>query len=465
MSIFSSFKKALGFPDEFDDDLEDDIDLPEKIRLHKETAAERPAVRTSAPEKAEEPSATVTDVEPLDNNLPGEVFDAVIRLFNETQPQFVRDCLDSQAQREYLLSRIDESLRERLRREVENARKSGQQNWTKERNRMSADVEKLKSEYHMLKQQREEFQSAQLSAARQKRALSERIHDLESQVKTLEADREQMQLENRSMINKLRVANVRSASDAETEAGLQRLAQENVELQDKINSLKDKAKSDSKRIADLEKELKEKTENEPDGKQQLAIAEIEAQIAQFENIKERKNKKINDLTAQNRTLSNNFDKITKELASRNEENTGLNRQIEELNKQIEKQKAAHENDTRSLHDEIKRLTELVNAASVDAPAKNKPGRKRKKNRNNAEQTVDTKVDSQETTAESTVSENPEQHAPAKISAIDELMDSTDWFIAPEPTPLKKDPEVEEEFGYKEPQRKPSHDDDKQLSLF
>lgn len=45
------------------------------------------------------------------------------------------------------------------------------------------------------------------------------------------------------------------------------------------------------------------------------------------------------------------------------------------------------------------------------------------------------------------------------------MDSTDWFTAPEPTPLKKDPEVED-FGYKEPPaKKASRDDDKQLSLW
>ncbi len=45
------------------------------------------------------------------------------------------------------------------------------------------------------------------------------------------------------------------------------------------------------------------------------------------------------------------------------------------------------------------------------------------------------------------------------------MESTDWFVAPDPTPLKKDPEVEEVFGYKEPVKKTSRDDDKQLSLW
>lgn len=465
MSILSSFKKALGFPDEFDDDLEDDIDLTQPIHKYNATTPEKAPVETTVTENNPEPSAEA-EIEITDDELPGEVLDAVIKLFNELQPQFVRECLNVQTQREFILSRIDESLRERLRREVANARKKGQQDWDKERNRMNADVEKLKSDYHLLKQQREEFQSAQLSAARQKRALSERIHDLENQVKTLEADREQMQLENRSMVNKLRVANVRSASDADTEAGIERLAKENVELQDKINLLNDNAKAASVRIAELEKEISEKADSEPDSSQQQAIAEIEAQIAQFETIKERKNKKINDLTTLNRKLTTDFDKTCKELSSLKEKNEQLNTHISELNSRLEEQKTEHENDTRSLHDEIKRLTELVNAAAISNPDKNKFGKKHKKNKR-----YQTDRNEPETTAvkEYATVEQPKdepiEQTPAKISAIDELMDSTDWFIAPEPTPLQKDPEVEEEFGYKEPQRKPLQNDDKQLSLF
>jgi len=45
------------------------------------------------------------------------------------------------------------------------------------------------------------------------------------------------------------------------------------------------------------------------------------------------------------------------------------------------------------------------------------------------------------------------------------MEDTDWFVAPDPVPLKKDPEVEENFGYKEPEKKDRKPDDRQLTLF
>ena len=66
----------------------------------------------------------------------------------------------------------------------------------------------------------------------------------------------------------------------------------------------------------------------------------------------------------------------------------------------------------------------------------------------------------------TDAETQQEPQPVKISAIDELMDSTDWFVAPDPVPLKKDPEVEENFGYKEPAKKnEAPEDDRQLTLW
>ena len=86
-----------------------------------------------------------------------------------------------------------------------------------------------------------------------------------------------------------------------------------------------------------------------------------------------------------------------------------------------------------------------------------------------EPTTKTKKRGKQSETKSAAESKPVKETPkpaVKISAIDELMDSTDWFIAPEPVPLKKDPEVEEDFGYKEPPaRKASRDEDKQLSLW
>ena len=62
-----------------------------------------------------------------------------------------------------------------------------------------------------LEQQRSSLREAQLSADRRRRALSDRVNDLESKLATAEAEREQFELENKSLLNKLKVADVQPA--------------------------------------------------------------------------------------------------------------------------------------------------------------------------------------------------------------------------------------------------------------
>ncbi len=492
MSILSSFKKALGFPDEFEeeDDLDSDFEQAEDKQEHAAPKAER-ADDTAA-------IAANPPTESFDSALPGEVFDAVIELFNATQPEFVSKCLSVEKQREYLMERINKSLRDRLAAESENARRNGAMQWEAEKRRMTGDVEKLRSEYHTLKQQREEFQSAQLSAARQKRALSERIHDLENQVSTLESDREQLKLENRSMINKLRVANVRNASDdADTEAQNKRLAQENVDLTDKVKELQSELEKQAQATSTLQKEndnLKAETEKykseteslrtrietmqeeldkaAADVDKQTALAEIEATLQEFEKVKARKDKKISDLTAENSRLTNEVKAAGTKMITAEKAVAESKDEIGRLKLELETMRKEAGETSEQLREEIKRLTRLINEAETERSSQTKKSRhSKKRNKENALSaqepvtppltaiTDDVQPENTETSTDDIISTT------VKISAIDELMDSTDWFTAPEPTPLKKDPEVED-FGYKEPPaKKASRDDDKQLSLW
>lgn len=436
MSLISSFKKALGFPDDYDDELDDttDADNIHEDSDHHEVAESATATVSS------EPSVTEVSKE-MDPALPGEIFDAVLEQFNAIQPDFVRQCLSIESQRRYLIERMSEALRTRLESETAAARKRGELQWEAEKQKMASDLDRLKSEYHSLKQQREEFQSAQLSAARQKRALSERVHDLESQVNSLEAEKEQYQLENRSMLNKLRAASIRSGSDGgDADAEIERLAQENVKLQDSVKSLNDKLSQSDNMISglketnrrlqsDLESRIAEAEADDEriTAEQQEALAEIEEQLKQFEVIKQKKDAKIASLKS---ALKESTDKLTAAEAD-------------------------HRRSEDELKAEVRRLTELLQATpSGERPKSRKAGKSRNKavesNTNEPRQ------------PEPDASETPNT---VKISAIDELMDSTDWFTAPEPVPLKKDPEVDEDFGYKEPVKRASRDDDKQLSLF
>ena len=478
MSIISSFKKALGFPNEFDDDdldaleFDDDNNISIPKRNEKSIKPQQPI--NTAPIAVTPIADPIKPIQPVNAELPGEVFDAIIELFNATQPEFVSQCLSVEKQRAYILERIDNSLREKLVLEAENARRHGEQQWETERQKLNADLEKLRSEYHFMKQQREEFQSAQLSAARQKRAMTDRIHDLEHQVSTLQSDREQLQLENRSMINKLRVIAVRNTSnDADTEAQNQRLAQENVDLTDKVLHYEKSAKKLSEECeqlrnenATLKKDNSAKSEEITRLQSELdkfgidtdvreALSNAEARIQAVEIDCEKKEQRIADLTAENYKLYEDIKVAGTKIL--NAEKAALFAQEESKVAKAELSLSQKESASQieDLNNEIKRLREMINSKD----AMNKP----------TESTTKAKKRGKQSETKSAVESKPVKETPkpaVKISAIDELMDSTDWFIAPEPVPLKKDPEVEEDFGYKEPPaRKASRDEDKQLSLW
>ena len=230
MSIFNSFKKALGFPDTYDD--ENDVDSDDADQAESADETGRPKLDLTLPTRAEEvpdsgperkhENASHTDEvtvgtdrqpESEDNGasteaLASKAFDCVVELFNSIQPDFVKQCLDTEAQRRYITEHIDSSLREALNHATQQAREAGRRQWQAERSRLSSDLDNLRKQYASIKRRSEDFQNAQLSEARQKRALSDRVHDLESQVAALEAEKEQFQIENRSMANKLRASGV-----------------------------------------------------------------------------------------------------------------------------------------------------------------------------------------------------------------------------------------------------------------
>lgn len=444
MSLLSSIKKALGFPDEYDD--ADDVDL---IQQSSDTTAQPPATTPAKTSQTPIPDIDTTAIT-------GHVFDAVIELFNSIQPEFVRQALDTDKQRAYLMSNIDSSLRSSLEAIALEARRKGEIQWQNEKSKLTADMDSMRSEYNSLCRQREEHKTAELSATRQKRALNERIHDLESKVTSLEAEKEQYMLESRSMANKLRVANVRSmSSDPESDEALQKLIADNDSLTatiEKLTAELSASRQENEAQVKVIEELRQRPASPTVTPQELE--EIESQLKQFEDIKRKKDARIAELKDAIKASQAKIDESMRLVNERDTTIATLQSQTVSLSKTIEDNLYAHASVEAELKEEIRRLSELVNVAA-DIPAQNEGKRKRNdRNKSRDRQTP------------------PKESAPAeteavKISAIDELMDNTDWFVAPEPTPLKKSPEVEEEFGYREPapSKKNSRDDDKQLSLW
>lgn len=415
MSFLSSMKKALGFSNELDED--------EMLELTDDAAPADP--RGTSVTRGTMGCGTIqTPVEHSvpqpknDDALPGDIFDAIIKLFNEFQPEFVSSCLNTDQQKRYILEHIDSGVRHRLEEAVNQARTQATREASESQRKMTADLAHLKEVNASLEAKKNEFQSAQLSASRQKRALNERVHDLETQVANLEAEKEQYQLENRSLVNKLRVASVSSSSTDN-----EQLAQENIALKDRVN--------------ELEKQLEE-LQNSSQNIDTEATEEFKAivqKVEQFEEVKQRLDAKIADLKSQLANANDAKSDIAKDLEMSKSENESLRRTIE-TNLYAQAQSEAE------LKAKIDELTEKLNqkptAVAAEAP---------------------------QTEYVAKQSKRKSKKRPV-ISAIDELMESTDWFVAQEPMPMKKGLDGEDDFGYKEPAKKPnSKDDDKQLSLF
>lgn len=206
MSFFSKLKHALGFGDDLADELMSDTE-EEVVQSQAATGDD------TAPDNAEAPAAGEDDDSGFSPQVRSRIFDHVVAVFNGAMPDFIRNSVDTNAQSEYIYNTLDESIKQyfdsfeaTLRQRMERA----QQQRDRE---LSAEIERLRSESKKIDDDRSAIKERQLSADRQKRALSDRVHELEQQLAALDAEREQLQLENKSMLNKLKVAQIQGSDE------------------------------------------------------------------------------------------------------------------------------------------------------------------------------------------------------------------------------------------------------------
>lgn len=228
MSFIKSIRRSLGI--NFDSDEEEE---PTETIMHDEQA------RATKPEVANDHGISECRPPcPTDDNLPADMLTAVVELFNSTQPEFVSRCIDTDAQKQFLLERINADVAERIRQAIRRAHEMGLKEWEETRRKLIEEVEDLRQQKQQLEQRREESKGERLSNQRQKRAMTERINDLESKVNTLEAEKEQLLLENRSMVNRMRVAGVSGEGVVDPNATthlvdeLEKLREENAGIED-----------------------------------------------------------------------------------------------------------------------------------------------------------------------------------------------------------------------------------------
>lgn len=289
MAFFEKLRRAFGLDDsvDYDDEIEGIDATVTPLRQRREEQAAAAAAREAA--KPDEHAAdTVTadavaeheatppheaaaappegsapalelSVDENGHAVPAGIFRTVVEIFNSSLPDFLSSTVDTARQEQYLYDALEKGMKGYL----ESLQVQARNQYMEQRR---TDMLKMETELHQLREtlrQREDEASdskkLQLSAERQKRALTERVHDLEKQVASLEAESEQYSLENKSLVNKLRLASLQEknmesarADEEERNAEMENLRSENSQLKDTVEQLKLKDTLSQTMVNDLQ---------------------------------------------------------------------------------------------------------------------------------------------------------------------------------------------------------------------
>ena len=241
MSFINAVKRAFGFgTDEDLFDIDDNITQDVDIQIHtgeenaEDTSSETPTLAVSAEMKA-------------------KIYEGAVAVFNQALPDFLNRSVDPQTQQRILAESLDKSVDQYLDSLVKQAEQYAE---AKLRNQVEAskrDAEQLRNEMQQLEQQRTSIREQQLSADRRRRAMADRVTDLEGQVERLEAEREQFELENKSLLNKLKVADIQPGV-------VEEMSKEIEELKQRLAG-EGRPESDSTAAAEYEQKIAEITES------------------------------------------------------------------------------------------------------------------------------------------------------------------------------------------------------------
>ena len=404
MGLFNGLKRALGLSDDYEE--EDDLEgMDSNYRtpyVNPFKKGDDTVTDLSSLAPREEASVVVNEPQPVaevEEKLPDGVFDGIITIINGNLPEFVRDCIDIEKERKAVYVAMGPQFRDYVRNLRRSSLDEARQQWVDERTRLTSKISQTELRAEEAVKKANEIKDRLMSEERQRRAIVERSHDLEARIADLEAQHEQDQLQNKGLLNKVKVMQLKAdeaQKDAEeitrlsalvneqrrqlmeandAEVRMAELSTENENLRADIEELKQKA--DTTAIEDeykskmevanalinelrstaaaKEQEAKALSEklvvatNEITGLQddlkaaqeELEIAaEIQEKIEQFEVIKERKDAEIRNLRnqlAQSKDADIAAASANSALAQSRSECDALKAQLAELQKKVAEQ--------------------------------------------------------------------------------------------------------------------------------
>ncbi len=366
-------RRFFGFGGDDEDDFEADLHAGNDMDDSDGNGALPAHVSTS-----EGDTAPVREPQ-FDPDAKAHILDGVLAVFNNALPDFLQRSIDPEAQRKALAESLDASVAEYLEKVRTQAESYAENKLRNASDAAHAETEKLRREMERLEQQKTNIREQQLSADRRRRALADRVNDLETQLAKAESEREQFELENRSLLNKIKLADVQPdiigelqseierlkaaaasggapvADTAETDAlrteaeslrgevlkltadaerlqgELQKKTSENAELKRREADLIQAQDIAKQMYTDLQEELTGERENRKTAETELTEAKkiietvrgLEAQLGQVQTVIARRDERIAQLKAANKSMKEELARANETLRRRDEDATSL----------------------------------------------------------------------------------------------------------------------------------------------
>ncbi len=338
MAFFSKLKAAFGFGD-YNDDEELDEELvpygtahrtpyinPFKKEEENKVLEDETKTETTATRVVQDNTAEIQDQDNEQNkSMPDEIFSGILEIINSTIPPFVRECLDIDAERRAIANLLGPQLQTVIADMRIKAEVSAKTKWEQEKKALAEKNAQAESKCKEAEAKAEEAKNKMLAVDLQRKAALERSQDLEKRIATLEAEHEQFELENKSLINKVKVSQVYANDAAHYKEELETLQKNVIEW-----------KAKAVENTSLKEEL-EKTNTElATAKEIIASMQSSSESVNAEELKKRETEltdkysgEIAKLQEEIATKDSNIDSLSKKLESTEQELASTKKELDD----------------------------------------------------------------------------------------------------------------------------------------
>ncbi len=441
MSFFDSMRRFFGLDNEYTTDELNDSDLTAEAQGSDTSADDNNPESALTEAQNSELPADMPPRPSIDPAMKAKIFDGVVAIFNESLPDFLSKSVDPARQSELISQSLDSSLSEYLDNLSAEATRYVEAMLKNAADSAKREADRLRRNMETLEQQRSSIREQQLSAERRRRALADRVQDLEAQLASAEAEREQFDLEKKSMLNKIKLADVQPGIIEELQREIEKLKSEQGGQPDNTELEKTQAELE-KTQAELEK-----TQTELE-KTQAELAEARATLENQKEHAENSQSMYNDL--QHQLVDE------REARLKAEEESAEARKIFDTVLEMQKQMQQVEVMIQKRDDRIARLK------STNKKLKEEIAELKARIADDEEHDGGL-FDLIQEEPEPEVLPSPEEEA--AMATLEDDFECPDWFVS-QPAPGEGSLRTSEEpFGYTPPARKHTPENDAQLSLF